>query len=118
VDTDALIQERNGEFFVGPTRVLVWVIAAAHERGATPEEIQASFPTLSLAQVRDVIAYYLEHQVELAARFAEDERAFDEWWATYRAANVEFHDAMEARFEAARKQRRALGLQTGEVAEA
>jgi uncharacterized protein (DUF433 family) len=118
MDTDALIQERNGEIFVGPTRVLVWVIAAAHERGETPEQIQASFPTLSLAQVRDVIAYYLEHRVELDARFAEDERAFNEWWTTYRAANVGFHDAMEARFEAARKQRRELGIQAGEVAEA
>jgi uncharacterized protein (DUF433 family) len=118
MDTDKLISERDGELFVGPSRVLVWVIAAAHERGETPEEIQANFPTISLAQVRGVIGYYLERQEELDARFAEDERRFDEWYAGYRAANAEVFDAMHARFEAARKQRRELDSKASEAAEA
>ncbi len=118
MDTDKLISERDGELFVGPSRVLVWVIAAAHERGETPEEIQESFPTLTLTEVYGALLYYLEHKDELDARFAEDQRITDERWAAYRAANAEFFDAMHARFEAARKQRRERGEQLGEAAEA
>jgi hypothetical protein len=93
----------------------VWVIAAALNRGETPEEIQAHFPSLSLAQVQGVVGYYQDHREDLDARFSEDQRAYDEWWATYRGANAEFHDVMEARFEAARKQRRTREARLGEA---
>jgi uncharacterized protein (DUF433 family) len=118
MDTDKLIQERYGELYVGPSRVLVWVIAASHERGETPEQIHENFPTISLAEVMGTIIYYLEHKEELDARFAEDERRFDEQMAANRAAHAEFYAAMKARIEAARKQRRERGEQVGEVAEA
>jgi hypothetical protein len=35
--------------------------------GATPEQIQDSFPSLSLGAVYGVIAYYLEHRDEVDA---------------------------------------------------
>ncbi len=118
MDTDQLISERDGELFVGPSRVMVWIIAAARARGETPEEIQENFPSLTLAQVYGTIVYYLEHQETLDARFAEDQRVYDKWWAAHRAAHAEFFDAMHARFEAARKQRREHAEQVGEAAEA
>jgi uncharacterized protein (DUF433 family) len=118
MDTDKLIQERNGELYVGPTRVLVWVIAAAYERGETLERIHEGFPTISLTEVMGTIIYYLEHKEELVARFAEDERVFEEWAAANRAANAEFIDAMRARIEASRQRRRESGEQVGEAAEA
>lgn len=116
MDTDKLIQERRGELYVGPSRVLVWVIADHHNEGRTPEQIHESFPTISLPEVMGTIIYYLEHKDDLDARFEADDRAFQEWWTQYRAANAEFHDAMEARFRAARKQRREQEAQLGEAA--
>src|SRR5579884_788933 len=106
MDTDKLIQERDGELYVGPSRVLVSVIAAYFEQGQTPEQIHDGFPSISLVEVLGTIDYYLEHKDELDARFADDQRLADERWATYRAANAEFFDAMHERFEAARRQRR------------
>jgi uncharacterized protein (DUF433 family) len=117
MDTDTLIQERDGELFVGQSRALVWVIAA-HERGETPEQIQANFPTISLDQVRGVSEYYAEHQAELDVRFAEDERRFNEWYAGCRTANAAIFDAMHDRFESARKRRRERAAQEDEVAKA
>lgn len=116
MDTDKLIQERDGELYVGPSRVLVWVIADHFNQGRTPDEIHESFPTISLTEVMGTLIYYLEHKDELDARFAADQRAYDKWWAEYRAANAEFHDAMEARFKAARQQRREQAAQLGEAA--
>lgn len=116
MDTDKLIQERRGELYVGPSRVLVWVIADHSNQGRTPDQIHASFPTVSLPEVLGTIIYYLEHKDELDARFAEDQCAYEEWWTAYRAANAEFHDAMEARFRAARQLRREQEAQVGEAA--
>ncbi len=115
MDTDKLIQERSGELYVGPSRVLVWVIADHHNQGQTPDQIHESFPTISLPEVLGTIIYYLEHKDDLDARFAEDERRFEEWSAANRAAHAEFYNSMKARIEAARKQR---GEQVGEAAEA
>lgn len=116
MDTDKLIQERYGELYVGPSRVLVWVIADHYNQGQTPDQIHESFPTISLPEVLGTIIYYLEHKNELDARFEADERAYQEWWKSYRAANAEFHDAMEARFRAARERRREQEAQLGEAA--
>lgn len=117
MDTDKLITERHGGLFVGPSRVLVENIVVAREQGRTPEQIQESFPTLSLTEIYGAILYYLEHKEELDARFAEDERKFKEWDAANRAAHAEFIEAMRARFETAREQRREAAVQAGEAAE-
>lgn len=117
MDTDKLITERHGGLFVGPSRVLVENIVIAHEQGRTPEQIQESLPTLSLTEIYGAILYYLEHKEELDARFAEDERKFEEWDATNRAAHTEFIEAMRARFEAARNARCDADVQAGEAAE-
>jgi uncharacterized protein (DUF433 family) len=118
MDTDKLIQERDGDLYVGPSRVLVPVIATNYNRGARPEEIQERFPTLTLAEVYGAILYYLEHKDELDVRFAEEELRREEFWAAHHAAHAEFHDAMHARFEAARQQKRERGEYANEAAEA
>jgi hypothetical protein len=61
-------------------------------------------PTLSLAQVHGAIVYYLEHQGELDARFAEEDHALDEAHAENRAANTDFFGSMRARLEAGKSQ--------------
>lgn len=118
MDTDKLIQERHGELYVGPSRVLVENIAIARGWGQAPEEIQENFPSLTLIQVYGALLYYLERQEELDARFAEDQRIRDERHAAHRAAHAEFHDAMRARIEAARQRKRELDVHGNEAAEA
>lgn len=47
------------------TRVLLEVIVTAFLAGATAEEIVQKFPTLSLADTYQVLAYYLTHTGEV-----------------------------------------------------
>lgn len=56
-------------------RVKVQHIAEWHERmGMTPEEIVATYPTLSLAAVYAALAYYHAHRSEIDADIETDER--------------------------------------------
>jgi uncharacterized protein (DUF433 family) len=104
MNTDLLIRVFESDLFVGESRVLLRNIVTARARGETPEQIQANFPTLSLAQVHGAIVYYLEHQDELDARFAEEDRALGEAHAENRAASADFFDNMRARFDGAKSQ--------------
>lgn len=63
---------------VGDSRVRLASIVFRYRQGATPEEIQQSFPSVSLPDVYAVVAYYLRHRSEvddyLADLDAEAER--------------------------------------------
>ena len=83
VHTDA-----DGVIRVGGTRVTLDTMIAAFETGATAEEIAQQYPSVWLADVYAVIAYYLRHRPEIrsylhqrgqqAARVREEnERRFD-----------------------------------------
>jgi hypothetical protein len=48
----------------------------AFNRGATPEEIAQAYPSLRLADIYQVIGYYLKHDSELAGYL--DRRAREE----------------------------------------
>jgi uncharacterized protein (DUF433 family) len=109
MNTDLLIRALDSDLFIGESRVLLRDIVTARARGETPEQIQANFPTLSLAQVHGAIVYYLEHQDELDARFAEEDRALDEAHRANRAANSDFFNNMRARAEVRRSQNGSNG---------
>jgi len=64
-DTVPLHLDRNGVLRVGGTRVRFQSVLAAFERGATPEGIVQSFPSLDLGEVYAVLGYYLRHQAEV-----------------------------------------------------
>lgn len=53
------------------TRVPLETVVRAFYAGATPEEIAQDFPTVTLAQVYAVLAYYLAHRVEVDAYVME-----------------------------------------------
>jgi uncharacterized protein (DUF433 family) len=59
---------------VGGTRVTLDTVVAAFDAGATAEEIVQQYPSLTLADVYSVIAYYLRHKMELGAYLAQRER--------------------------------------------
>jgi uncharacterized protein (DUF433 family) len=54
----------DGVMLVGKTRVTLDTVVAAFDRGATAEEIVHRYPSLKLADVYAVIAFYLNHQQE------------------------------------------------------
>jgi uncharacterized protein (DUF433 family) len=76
------VQQREGEYFVGGSRVTLHSFIAAWRRGAGPEQIQQSFPSLPLVAIYGAITYYLERQAELDANFRET----DELLAAHQSA--------------------------------
>ena len=79
---------RDGTVTVGTTRVTLDTVIAAFNDGATAEEIGHQYPTLDLADIYAVVAYYLRQREVvdqyLAARAghreqvrAENQRRFD-----------------------------------------
>jgi three-Cys-motif partner protein len=59
---------------------------------------------IPMRNTRGAIVYYLEHQDELDARFAEVDQALDEAHAENRSANADFLDDMRARLERRKSQ--------------
>jgi uncharacterized protein (DUF433 family) len=66
IQTDA-----DGVIRVGGTRVTLDTVVAAFDAGATAEEIGQQYPSVTLAGIYSVVAYYLRHQSEVRAYLAE-----------------------------------------------
>ncbi len=56
---------------VGGTRVTLDTLVAAFDTGATAEEIVQQYPSIPLADVYSVIAYYLRHQAEVRSYLSQ-----------------------------------------------
>ena len=65
-----LVAGADGVMRVGGTRVTLDTILAAFSEGATAEEIAQQYPSVSLADVYQVIAYSLRHASEVEAYLA------------------------------------------------
>ncbi len=57
--------DADGVMRVGPSRLSVDAVVHAYNEGASPEEIQMRFDSVSLADIHSVIAYYLRHTGEI-----------------------------------------------------
>ena len=55
----------GGVVRVGNSRVSLDLVVEQYENGASPEDLVRAYDTLLLADVHDVIAYYLRHRVEV-----------------------------------------------------
>jgi len=65
----------GGKPHIAGHRVKVQHVAVWHERmGMTPEEIVATYPTLSLPAIYAALAYYHSHRAEIDADIEADER--------------------------------------------
>lgn len=69
LNTDA-----EGVIRVGGTRVTLDTVVAAYRKGDTPEQIAQDYPSLQVADIYAVIAYYLRHQDEVTAYLEQRER--------------------------------------------
>ncbi len=62
-----LTQLDDGTIIVTGTGIALEIIIARHNAGDTPMEIQEGFPSLELADIYSVIAYYLSNRDEVDA---------------------------------------------------
>jgi len=99
------VQPRDGNLYVGDTRVTVRSIITEWLQGVSPEEIMRDFPGLTLAQIYGTITYYLEHRPELDAYFREGDERAAQHRAQAEAADPAFYAAMRQRFAQAREAR-------------
>ena|ERR1700680_4386337 len=82
-----LVTGADGVLGVNGTRVTLETLVAAFVEGATAEEIAQQYPSVSLADVYQVIGYYLRHSTELEPYLAlrrrdivETKRANEATW--------------------------------------
>lgn len=66
-------KDEHGTIRVSGTRVTLDTLMACYLQGDTPEGIHAGFPTVALADIYAVIAYYLAHQAEVDAYLHEQQ---------------------------------------------
>ena len=71
------VEKRDGAYRISGTRVSLDSVVYAFLRGASPESIAQSFPSLTLEEVYGAIAFYLGHQSEVEAYLEEGDREFE-----------------------------------------
>ncbi|MGH7773636.1 MAG: DUF433 domain-containing protein [Candidatus Binatia bacterium] len=94
--------DSNGVVRVGKTRVTLDTVAAAFCQGATAEEIAHQYPSLDLADIYQIIGYYLRRPTEVE-QYLEERKAKAE---AVRGQN-------EARFDPQGVRARLLARRTG-----
>jgi len=67
----------DGEPVIQGTRIAVRIIAQNWRGGLSPEEIQAEYPHLTLAQVFDALSYAQDHPEEMDALIEQHQRAYE-----------------------------------------
>jgi uncharacterized protein (DUF433 family) len=80
-DSIPMAIDSGGVYRIGGTRVTLDLVVRAFDRGATPEEIAQKFTSLKLADIYQVIGYYLKHGKELGEylkRRSDEENALVE----------------------------------------
>jgi len=75
--TTPLFEDKDGTIRIVGSRIPLDALIYEFNQGATAEQIQDSFPSLSLRSIYGAIAFYLEHQaaVEEYLRHREKEAA-------------------------------------------
>ena len=73
-----LVRDEDGVFRVGGTRVRMDTVITAYQHSGTPEQIHVKYPSLSLADIYAVLAYYLQHRTEIETYLTERRRLMQE----------------------------------------
>ena len=93
----------QGTWRIAETRVSLESVIAAFWSGSTPEEICQDFPALSLTQVYNVIAYYLNHREQIDAYIQQQQQAADQVRQTLQARHQDVLTALRQRLLAHRE---------------
>ena len=70
------IREADGALRVGRTGVTLETVLWTFQQGAAPEDIKTQFPSLELADIYDVIAYYLRHREDVDEYLRQREQVY------------------------------------------
>lgn len=89
------VTQQEGAYRVAGTRVSLDSVIYPFRRGASPESIQRSFPSLTLEQAYGAIAFYLANQEEVDQYLLEGEEEFEKLRQASRAAHPEWYERME-----------------------
>jgi uncharacterized protein (DUF433 family) len=65
--------DENGIIRVSNTRVSLDTLIAFYHQGESPEALHEGFPTIPLADIYAVIAYYLAHETEMNIYLKQNE---------------------------------------------
>ena len=69
-----LVRGADGVMRIRGTRVTLDTVVAAFAEGATAEEIAQQYPSASLADIYQVIGYYLQHAGELDSYLSDRQK--------------------------------------------
>jgi hypothetical protein len=69
-------------------------VVYAYRRGASPESIQRSFPSLTLEQVHGALAFYLSHQKEIDNHLVHGEREFEDLRETTHEGHSDWYEKL------------------------
>ena len=104
-----LKMDEHGAIRVSSTRVTLDSIINFYLQGDTPEDLHEGFPTVPLADIYAVIAYYLDHRDPLDAylqrRETEAERIRQEIEANYNPEQRAFQERLRDLAEEKRRER-------------
>ena len=102
--------EASGVARVGGTRITLEGVVFLYKEGETPGQIHEAFPTLELADIYAVIAYYLRNTEEVEAYLREVEEDWERAKAEIDARYPDRHEHM------ARIRARYAAMQQGKQA--
>ena len=94
------VEKREGNYYIPGTRISLDSIIYAFRDGCSPESIREDFEGLTLAQVYDAIAFYLNHRANIDAYLQERK----EQWSELERRGTPISANLRARFELARRQ--------------
>jgi uncharacterized protein (DUF433 family) len=95
------VAQKDGAYQIASTRVSLDSVVYAFHRGASPESIQRSFPTLTLEQIYGAITYYLAHQEEIDQYLLDGEAGFEKLNLASRKSHPDWYEKLaRARREA------------------
>jgi uncharacterized protein (DUF433 family) len=72
--TTPLFEDKDGTIRIVGSRIPLDTLVYEFTQGATAEQIQDSFPSLSLRSIYGAIAFYLEHQAAVDAYLRQREK--------------------------------------------
>ena len=104
----AYVESREGNLYVGHSRVTLQTLIEAWQSGRTPEQLRDSFPTVPLVAIYGAITYYLEHKDATDAFFRETDEIDAQRRLSDESTHAEFYTNLRERFEQARAR---LGIQ-------
>lgn len=92
--TTNYVELHDGAYRIGGTRVSLDSVVYAYRRGASPESIQRSFPSLTLEQVHGALAFYLSHQAEVDKYLVQSEKEFEELAETAHETHSDWYEKL------------------------